>query len=104
MSLNMYQHKAVIASILSLNPDYWPQSVQEALKSVCEQDRGQFFQDWQAALHLAAEKRAHVSRVLTRNLVPVPSDNVEAWILVHDRFLAPLFIKHVSILVVFCSS
>jgi hypothetical protein len=100
----MSQHKTDIASILSLNPDYWPQSVEDALKSVRQQDRGQFFQDWQTALHLAAEKRAHVSKVLTRNFVPVPSDNVEAWILVHGRFLAPLFIKHVSILVVFCSS
>jgi hypothetical protein len=98
MGVEMSQHEATIASIVSLPPQHWVQSVKHALKSVRDEDLDQFSQILQLTMDLAMEKQARMLGILKRGLILDPTENLKAFSLMHNRVLARLFIKHVSTL------
>lgn len=90
------QQEAVIAKIVSYSPATWLFACESEALKIPEEDRAQFGKILLGAMDVYKSKVQNVIPILKRGPNLNPEVNMRAWAMMHARFLARLFIKHVS--------
>ena len=90
------QQEAVIAKIVAYNPATWFLACESEIVKIAEEDRAEFGKILLEAMDVYKSKVQNAIPILKRRPNLNPEVNMRAWAMMHARFLARLFIKHVS--------
>lgn len=88
--------EAVASMIVRYKPTTWVTASKYEVAKLPEQDQAEFVELLLAGMDIYKSKVSNAASILKRGPNLNPEDNLRAWSLMHARYLARLFIKHVS--------